>query len=222
MWRTRLSATLLLIVVFAACARSNPSTAPPEIGRGSDTSRGAVDDLISLLNTPDFTTASELVVPGQAALAALAEGATFAQVADAIEQGDAAVASNFWAGFAQGAGSFLAGSVTTSDGPVVNEGDIDFHTVEIRLDDGSARQVSTREVDGFRIDLFASFGSGLAERMIPPVERLLISQTDDTAIVVSALKTVVPSLLVAANQDGLKARAVQDILRLVELITRVN
>lgn len=222
MWRTRLSAALLLIVAIAACARSNPSTAEPEIGIGSDSSVGAVDDLVGLLGIPDFAAASHLVVPGHAALAALAEGATFAQVADALDEGDAAVASNFWAGFAQGAGSFLAGSVTTSDGPVLKEEGFDYHAVEVTLDDGSTRQIYTREVDGFRIDLFASFGGGFADRMIPPVERLINSQTDDALVVVSELKTVVPSLLVAANQPGRTTQSVQDILRLIELITRVS
>jgi hypothetical protein len=58
--------------------------------------------------------------------------------------------------------------------------------------------------------------------MIPPVERLIISQTDDASIILPALKKIVPSLLVAAGQPDMTPRAVQDILRLIELITRVS
>jgi hypothetical protein len=132
------------------------------------------------------------------------------------------LASNFWAVFAQGAGGFLSGSVTTSNGPVVNENGLEFHTVEVILDDGTRRQLFTRDVDGFRVDLFASFGAGLADKMIPPVQRVINSQTDDAAIIVAELKTIVPSLVVAANQPDMTPRSIQDLLRLVELITRVS
>ena len=164
MWCKTLSAGLVLVIGLAACARDDPApaTALAEIGEGAKTPQEAVADLVDFLNTPDFTSAGQLVVPGQAALASLVEGATFVQVADALKGGDAAVASNFWAGFAQGAGSFLSGSVTTSDGPVASEGGLDFHTVEVTLDDGSSRQMLTRDVDGFRVDLFASFAAAVA------------------------------------------------------------
>ena len=222
MWRKTLSAGFVVLITLSACAGEGPAIAQPETGAGAESPQDAVDELIRHLNAPDFTKASRLVVPGQAAVASLVEGASFAQVADALDHSDAAVASNFWAGFAQGAGGFLAGSVATSNGSVVNEGEVDFHTVEVRLDDGSTRQLYTRDVDGFRIDLFASFGGGLADKMIAPVERLLNSENDDAAIIVPVLKTVVPSLLVAANQDDMTPRSIQDILRLIELITRVN
>ena len=222
MWSKTLSAGIVLLVGLIACTASDPVATQPEAGRGAETPEDAVADLVEFLNTPDFTAASGLVVPGQAAVASLVEGATFAEVADAVEGGDAAVASNFWAGFAQGAGGFLGGLVTTGNGPIIKEGGLEFHTVEVTLDDGSNRQMLTRDVDGFRVDLFASFGGGLADKMIPPVERLINSQTDDAAIIVPVLKTIVPSLLVAANQPNMTPRAVQDILRLVELITRVS
>jgi len=222
MWRKTLSAGLVLVIGLSACARDDPATAVPEIGEGAETPQEAVENLVVLLNDPDFTAAGRLMVPGHAALASLVEGATFAQVADAIEDGDVAVASNFWAGFAQGAGSFLTGSVTTSNGPVVNESGLDFHTVEVTLDDGSRRQILTRDAKGFRIDLFASFAAGLADKMIPPVERLITSQTDDASIILPALKEIVPSLLVAASQPDMTPRSIQEILRLLELITRVS
>lgn len=222
MWRKAIVAALVLTVGLTACARNDLATAASDVGRGADTPLKAVEELVGLLNTADFAVASALVVPGQPALASLVEGATFAQVADAIEGGDAAVASNFWAGFAQGAGSFLTGSLTTDAGPVITEAELEFHTVDITLEDGSRRQLLARDVNGYRIDLFASFGGGLADKMIPPVERLISSQTDDASIVLPALKTIVPSLLVAANQPETTPQSVQDLLRLIELITRVS
>jgi len=222
MWCKAVVAGLVLTVGLTACSRNDLATAAPDVGRGADTPQKAVEELVGLINTADFAVASPLVVPGQPALASLVEGATFAQVAHAIEEGDAAVASNFWAGFAQGAGNFLTGSLTTDAGPVITEAELEFHTVDVTLEDGSRRQLLARDVNGYRIDLFASFGGGLADKMIPPVERLISSQTDDASIVLPALKTIVPSLLVAANQPEATPQSVQDLLRLIELITRVS
>jgi hypothetical protein len=79
-----------------------------------------------------------------------------------------------------------------------------------------------RDVDGYRIDLFASFGPGLADKMLPPVERLLSTQTDDARVIISELKTIVPSLIVAGNQPGLSPVVTQQLVQLIELITRVG
>jgi hypothetical protein len=80
----------------------------------------------------------------------------------------------------------------------------------------------TRDVDGQRIDLFASFGAGLAQRMLSPVEILLGTSSADSAVILSALQDVVPSLLVSATDPSLSPEAVQGVLQLVELITRVG
>ena len=90
------------------------------------------------------------------------------------------------------------------------------------VSDGTSRTVYTRDVDGHRIDLFASFGAGMAEQMIPPVERLLTISSDESALIQSELKSIVPSLVVATEQPGLSPKAIQDLLRLIELITRVS
>jgi hypothetical protein len=80
----------------------------------------------------------------------------------------------------------------------------------------------TRDVDGQRIDLFATFGAGLAEGMIPSVELLLASGNEDSGEILAALQDVVPSLLVAARDENLSPDASQRILQLVEMITRAG
>ena len=161
-------------------------------------------------------------MPHQAALASLAEGATFSDVADALNEGDSHVASNFWGGFAQGAGGYLAGATVGVTGePVVLDG-VEFHPVGVRPEDGPARTVFVRHEDGYRIDLFASFAPGLAERMPPTVERLLTTNTDDARLILGELEGVVPSLMIAANRGDQPSESTQQILRLVELITRVR
>ncbi|MGD2102419.1 MAG: hypothetical protein PVG83_09310 [Acidimicrobiia bacterium] len=217
-------AVLALILVLAACSSDQTGetagTIPP--GEGGESAAGAVESLVSAINAPDFGEASRFAMPGQAALASLAEGAAFVDVADALRSGDQEVAANFWAGFAQGSGRFLVGSVEAANAGTHSEDEIEFTIVEVTPPDGDSRQVLMREENGWRIDLFASFGSGLADKMIAPVERLLGTQTDDARLILTELKTIVPSLLAAAHQPGTPTDVAQQLLALVEVITRVS
>jgi hypothetical protein len=179
-------------------------------------------ELVEAVTEPDFADASRLAMPGHAALAALAEGATFAEVARALEEGDEEVAANFWAGFAQGTGNFLSSSTTATDGGTLNQGEVEFHQVTVEPSDGQTRTILVREDDGYRVDLFASFGAGLADKMITPTERLLAAQTEESGIILGELQAIVPSLMVASSLPGTTGEASQQILALVEVITRVN
>jgi hypothetical protein len=58
--------------------------------------------------------------------------------------------------------------------------------------------------------------------MISPVELLLASSSPDARSILVALQDVVPSLLVAASDQTLSPEAVQRILQLIEVITRVS
>jgi hypothetical protein len=215
----RLSRATLLVLIVAACQTGvdDPATPPAD---GAASPEEAVEQLVELLNIPDFASASALAYPGHSALAALAEGATFGEVADALDTGDGEVAANFWAGFAQGTGSFLTGPVTMTGGPLAVEDGEEFHRVLVTAAGGEERVMLTRDSNGHRVDLFASFGAGLAERMIPPVERLLTTSTEDARDILRALQATVPSLLVAADEEDVSGEASQALTRLIELITR--
>jgi len=181
-----------------------------------------VTELVTAINVPDFSGASRLAMPGHAALASLAEGATFGDVAEAIRKGDQAVAANFWAGFAQGAGSFLSGDVSVNDAGTVSRDEVEFHQVSVATEDGGTRSVLIQESDGYRIDLFASFGAGLADKMMGPVERLINTQSEDARLILANLREIVPSLLVASELPGTAADVSQQLLALVEVITRIG
>ena len=210
----------IILVTLVGCS-PEAVTSMGTIGPGAVSPEAAVRELQSALAEGDFESASSLAVPGQAALASLAEGAPFVQVADALEDADAQVASNFWSGFAQGAGDVFAEIVSVELLGTHNESGIEFYLVAVNSP-GSERRLVTRDVDGHRIDLFASFGVSVAQRMLSPVELLLNSANQDATRVLIELQSVVPSLLVAANEDGLPPESVQSILQLVELITRIR
>ncbi len=212
-----------LALAVASCGGGETEDTFPEgAGSGAETPAGAVEQLVDAINAPDFATAGRMAMPGQAALAALAEGATFGDVADALESDDDQVAVNFWSGFAQGAGNFLAGDVGPTEGDVIERGGVEFHIVTVQPADGETRTLMVRNADGYRVDIFASFGSGLADKMIGPVERLLTTRTEDSRLILAELQGVVPSLLVAASLPGTTPEASQQLLALVEVITRVG
>lgn len=216
------TAAFLLVVALVACDGDEPATGPEPVPPGASSAGEAVEELHTLLAQGDFDGASGLAVPDHAALASLAEGATFAEVADALRTGDASVAANFWSGFAQGVGESFLGEIEIAERGTATQGDTTFGLVSVTPAGGAERTMVTQDVDGYRVDLFGSFGPGLAARMITPVELLLTSATPDAALILSELGETVDSLLLSANQAGLSPEEVQAVLQLVELITRVG
>jgi hypothetical protein len=210
-------------MVIAACSDGSlPADLSIPPGRGAETPLGAVEELVAAINAPDFAEASRFAIPDQAALASLAEGATIGAVANALRDGDEEVAANFWAGFAQGAGDFLVDPVRIAESGTTSEGEVDFVTLTVTPASGDSRTMLVRDIDGYRVDLFASFGSGLADKMTPPVERLLATQTADARLILDRLQAIVPSLLAASRLPSNSGDVSQQLLALVEVITRVR
>ena len=213
---------LALVLTVSACTGNGNELSSGTNGNGATSPVAAVEELRSMLIAGDFASAAALAVPNQAALASLGEGASFGQVADAITDGDAEIAANFWSGFGQGVGEVLNSELAIEDRGSTTESGVEFFLVGVTPEQGTERLIMTRDVDGQRIDLFASFGAGLAQRMLSPVEILLGTSSADSAVILNALQDVVPSLLVSATDPSLSPEAVQGVLQLVELITRVG
>jgi hypothetical protein len=218
---SRPSLILVFAIVMAACAGGANNDGDPVASPVAGSPSEAVELLVEFLAAPDFDAAADLAVPGHAALAALAEGASFAEVAEALRSGDRAVAANFWAGFAQGSSNFLTGEIEVSDGARVVQSGVEFSVAEV-LSTVGERRVYTSEGDGHRIDLFASFGAGLAPTMIPAVELLLSVRGEDSVLILAELNRIVPSLTVASRQEWIPGPVALDVVRLIELITRVR
>lgn len=211
-----------LVLTLSACTGNGNEPSSETNGNGATSPVTVVEELRSMLIAGDFVSAGSLAVPNQAALASLGEGASFGQVADAITDGDAEIAANFWSGFGQGVGEVLNSELAIEDRGSTTESGVEFFLVGVTPEQGTERLIMTRDVDGQRIDLFASFGAGLAQRMLSPVEILLGTSSADSAVILTALQDVVPSLLVSATDPSLSPEAVQGVLQLVELITRVG
>lgn len=213
------SRLVVLSLILVACS-SNSDSPSPGSDSGAASPVDAVSELVAYFEVPDFEGAARLAYPGQAALAALAEGASFAEVAEALRAGDSAVAANFWSGFAQGAGVFLTGDLVAEAGSEVVQNGVEFGVVEVDSVQVGERTILTRQSDGHRIDLLASFGAGLASPMIPVVETLLSANTEDSTLILSELRASIPSLLLASRQAWVPPAVSLDVVRLIELISR--
>lgn len=216
-------AALLMAVLFlGGCQAGGGTVEATGADPGPATAEEAVEQLRESLLEGDFEAAAEVTVPGQAVLASMAEGAAPVEVAAALQDPDEAISANFWSGFAQGAGEALAGEVDISSAGTVNHRGVEFTLVSVTTEQGARQTMITREVGGHRVDIFASFAPVLAGRLGSPVELLLDSSAPQAGDVLAALQDVVPSLWVAVSELDLSPQATQEVLRLLELVTRVG
>lgn len=220
MWSKRLLAVAVLLVVGGAC--SGPGETGGQPGTGAETAEQAVEELFAMLAAGEFGSASDLAVPEQSALAALAEGASVGDVAAGLRDGDAGIASNFWSGFAQSIDSMLGEGVEVTGSEVTTAQDVEFIVVEIVTGSGDVHHIATREADGHRVDIFATFGPSLASRLYPQIELLFDEPSEDASLILARMREQVPSLHMAAETPNLAPNVVQDLLQLIELITRIS
>lgn len=219
MWSKKFLAVAVLIAACGACSGSGEPG--EQAGSGAETAEQAVGDLFAMLAAGEFGSAADLAVPEQSALAALAEGASVGDVASGLRDGDAGIASNFWSGFAQSIDSLLGEGVEVVGSSSTTAQDVDFTVVEIVTGSGDVHHIATREVDGHRVDLFATFGPSLASRLYPQIELLFDEPSEDASFVLARMREQVPSFYMAAETPNLAPNVVQDLLQLIELITRL-
>lgn len=212
---------MLMALALFSCSGGQGEDPSDRSGVGAESSEAAVTELLGDLGLGEFSEAVALTIPGQAALASLAEGATVEDVATGLRDGDEVIATNFWSGFAQTVEPSLLDTPAVTGSASAEAENVAFDVVSVSGGEVE-RTFTTRDVDGYRIDIFATFGPSLASRLYPPVERLFDSDDPDAVFVLGALRDQVPSLHMAALTPGLAPNVVQDILQLIELITRIN
>lgn len=212
----------LVLVTITACSSAGSQSDLAESGSGAESPESAVGELLEHLGQGEFSAAVPFAVPGQSALASLAEGASVADVAEGLRDGDGLIADNFWTGFAQSVSSWLDDNPQVTGSETVTTEGQNFEVVTVSSDGDIDRIFIAKEDDGYRVDTFATFGPSLASRLYPQVERLFDSAEEDAPYVLAQLREQVPSLHMAAQTPGLAPNVVQDILLLIELITRIN
>lgn len=214
---------VVLVVVLAAACSSDPSTETSLGPTGDLDPEGVVRALLADVQAGRFDHAASLTDSEQAVLLTLAEGADATDVTDSLADGGEAVAANFWSGFAQ----TLDPAADTSGwsvevGEEIAEGEETFVAVEILPGEDDSRTFFLRRNGTWQVDMMATFGPILAERLTPPVESLLSSANANAASVLARLVDSVPSLRVAEANTELPPSTHQTVLGLIERITRAG
>jgi hypothetical protein len=217
----RSSSILLVGIVLLAGCSDEPvvdTTIPQDLGP-----EAAVRTLLVDIQAGDFEKAAALTDSEQAGLLTLAEGGDATDVVEALEDGGEAVAANFWSGFAQ----TLEPGAEPENWPVdvgeeVTEGDLVLVPVEVVPPGGEPRVFYLRRNGIWKVDMMATFGPILAQRLTAPVETLLSSANANASTVLSMLVESVPSLRVAAAHTELSPDTHQSLLALIERITRAG
>jgi hypothetical protein len=210
----------LVALAAASCTGvedASDTTVPGDVGPTQ-----VVSALLAAIEDGRFEDAAGLTDHGQAALLTLVEGANASEVAGALIDEPLSVTSNFWSGFAQTLHVSLSpGDVTVTEGQVATQGDSQFVTVLVQPDDDDERAfVLRRKEDAWVIDLFATFGPAMSEKLLVPVETILNSAHADAALVRTRLSQTADSLLVAASDPTLPTASHQSLLALIERVTR--
>lgn len=210
----------LLVGALACTSETEP---PPTTDAAANTPTEVVSALLTAVDQGRFEDTARYTDNTQAALFALAEGATVSEVASAVEAEAGPVAANFWSGFAQSLGEgFGPGEVTVGDAEETTAGSSRFALVPVTPSDGTQRVFVLRRDNGWRVDLFASFAPIVAESLVPAVEGVLGSANADASAVLSGLAGSADSLRVAVSDRDLPADTQQTVLALLERVTRAD
>ena len=145
---------------------------------------------------------------------ALVEGATVEEAAGIdVGKNGLAVAANFWTGFLESAG--LAGDQVAGI-EAFTEGTTDFARLELR-----SGSIILKQSDAWRIDVIASFGAPLAERLLSAVEVVVANRSPEADVLREMLRAERDAVAVAMADPSIttSARAaVEDVLAAIDSI----
>lgn len=209
------------LLVVAACfgdAGSPDTTLPADLDPV-----GVVGALFAAIDEGRFDDTTALTDVEQASLVSLAEGADASEIVGALEEDADAVAANFWSGFAQTLDAdFDPDGVALEAGERIELEGRTWVPVTVRGVTDTDRIFYLRNDEGWKIDLMATFGHILAERLVPRVEALLSSANTNAATIIGLLRESAPSLQVAAQHPDLDLATHQALLALLERVTRAS
>ena len=179
-----------------------------------------VDVLLGALAADRWAEAAEITVEGQMALVALAEGADIETVSDYLQLGEVGVGVNFWAGFTQGAESFLSSAL--DDLRIVSQrayeaagvSFVDYRLASSTSPEGRTFKLTVARSEDllWRVDVIATFVDVLAYRMSETAEIIRATRTEDAAVVSAELARHVPSLEAVLTDPDLTTESSQGVL----------
>lgn len=204
----RLPAWVAALALIAACGGSPsgsvttfaPAAAPENVA----------SQVLEGVGSGRFDEAARLTLLEQMPWVALMEGATAAEASGLLDQAEAGVAANFWEGFGEGElGPFQVEEVThrSIDG-------VEFALVSVTGTSAASRLVLIDD-DGWKVDVVASFGAGLADRLLEAVQVAETATGPGANRLRQALGDQIPSVRIAMTEPGLPPEVADSLGRLL-------
>lgn len=170
----------------------------------------------------DPISAADWTVLEQMPWLAMAEGASIQQAAAVLDEGTRQVAINYWKGFSEGSGlpGLEIGGVDEAD-----VGSYRFATVTFGPGIGSRNELRLvlRLEDQWRVDLIASFGAALAQRLRDALDIIAANRGPDAERLAELISNQRDSVLIASESDNLNQpsrQALEDLAGAIELLRR--
>ena len=145
---------------------------------------------------------------------ALAEGASVEEAAGIDDENALDVAANFWTGFLDSAG-LVGEDVARVD--AFTEGETDF----ARLDLASG-SIVLNQSDSWQIDVIASFGAPLAERLLSAVEVVVANRSPEADVLRTMLQDERDAVAVAVADPAITTSAREAVEKLLAAIDSID
>lgn len=209
--RVRRALLLILAGFLSVGCNSDLTTTSTDAASDGREAVEVAEALLEALQTGDYAAAAALTFPDQLAWVVMAEGGSLTQAAEMLDSGLDQVAANYWQGFGE----------TTQLSEVAVRGVEESEVRGVRFAvvalDGKLRLI-LRNLDGWRVDIIASFAPTLVNRLIEAAQVVDANRGDQATTMLAMLAEQRPSVEVASAQPELPETTKSDLLSLLEML----
>lgn len=199
---------LLVITLLVSCdadATVDTTVITSDLAPPADVATTVLDAVLS----GQTEVAADWTLLDQMPWMAMAEGASIQQAVGLLDEGSRQVAINYWQGFAKG-----TGLPNLSAGPV-EESEVGSHRFASVLVGTSRRlRLVLRLEDRWLVDVVASFGSTLAERLHDAIDIIAANRGPDADRLTEVISEQRDSVSVALENSSLNESARQALVEL--------
>jgi hypothetical protein len=205
----RALAALFMVGLLVGCS---PAGKPPTTTTAADsqTAEMVAITVLDALAAADPGVAASHTLTDQMAWLAMAEGASIEEAAALLDSGADQVAVNYWTGFME------AGSLPAVVVDAVDETEVGSHSFAL-VRAGELRLV-LREGLSWKVDVVASFGAALAERLVEAAGLVASNRGDEADRLRLLLLDQRDSVEVASTDPSLTGPAQQGLAALAEAL----
>jgi hypothetical protein len=207
---------LTWLLLLAACGGQTTATTLGPAAAIDAPPTQVADEVVRALADGDPLSIARLTDLRPMAWLAMVEGATVEEAAGIEEEDEAiAVASNFWTGFLESA-TLDESELDHVD--AFTEGDTNFARIEL-----PAGSIVLSQGEAWRIDVIASFGAPLAERLLAAAEVVIANESPEADRLRQMLLGERDAVAVAVADSSITAparAAVEEVLAAIDNIDR--